>query len=810
MLGLRTFVTALVLVIGTLSLLPYTTHALVAEPGFVSEVVAEGFDAPTAMTFTEDGRIFVAQKNGVVRVIQNGALVPAPVITLPNVNDYVDRGLIGIAADPNFETNGYLYLSYTHEGVPTNKDKAGVGYEGEKVGRIVRVTVVGNTASVASMMVLVGNVGATATATSSCENYAVTADCIPSDSPSHSAGGLRFGPDGKLYASLGDGAHFDYADARAKRAQNIDSLAGKILRINTDGTAPADNPFYNGNPNANRSKVFAFGIRNSFRFNFHPTTGQLFAGDVGWFSFEEVNRIVAGGNYGWPCREALQATRDHSTREYCATPVSAYTNPIYSYPHGASNEGSITAGTFSFGDVYPDQYDTSLFIGDYAQNWIKRLVLASDGTVAGVYNFDMNQGEYTSPFGPVDITAAPNGVVYYISIYNGAVNRIRYIGGNRAPIPAASATPNSGLAPLSVAFSSAGSVDPDGDVVTYQWDFGDGTASSTVANPTYTYTKAGVYTATLTLTDSKGALARKTVTVTANNRAPSVSIVSPTADFLYQPGQKILVVGTSTDPEDGPLPASAYTYDIILHHNVHTHDIASFTGTSTPAFIAPDHNATDVFVEIKLTVTDKGGLKNTVSTNIHLAVASTTPAATTTASTTGDTAPTTGGGSSKKRSSGGGGGSGATTTTSGTSTVDSKQWIHTLGPKSTTAPTIKNAGLYGKPYFTYRGKSALLLKAHESKGLIVLVAGSGSLLQKIGGYATLYKDGKWVTVPLAGVRPKNTDGTYTGMAYYILRTGDPLYSPQGGFAAKVTMKLPGCDNATCAVDGWLLQEYKAK
>jgi hypothetical protein len=117
---------------------------------------------------------------------------------------------------------------------------------------------------------------------------------------------------------------------------------------------------------------------------------------------------------------------------------------------------------------------------------------------------------------------------------------------------------------------------------------------------------------------------------------------------------------------------------------------------------------------------------------------------------------------------------------------------------------------YGKPYFTYGKTSAYLLKAHEANGLIILVAGSGSLLQKIGGNMTLYVDGAWRTVPLMGVRPKNADGTYTGMAYYMLRTTDPLYQTRGAFAAKVTMKLPGCDNATCAIDQWVLQEYALK
>jgi pectate lyase len=140
---------------------------------------------------------------------------------------------------------------------------------------------------------------------------------------------------------------------------------------------------------------------------------------------------------------------------------------------------------------------------------------------------------------------------------------------------------------------------------------------------------------------------------------------------------------------------------------------------------------------------------------------------------------------------------------------DEKKWIHGITPTNKKESVIPNAAAYGKPYFKYRGTSAPLLKAHQSGDLIILVAGSGSSLQKIGDFGTFYKDGKWETFVWKGVRPKNIDGTYTGMTYYILRTTDPLYTKQAGFTAGIRMNLPGCDNASCKVDGWLLQEYTA-
>jgi glucose/arabinose dehydrogenase len=236
--------------------------------GFETSVIASGFNQPTTIAFVPDGRIFVAEKNGDVRVIKNGTLLPSPLITLSDVNSYGDRGLIGMAVDPNFSSNGYLYLSYTYENTP------GLNYSGIKTARLIRVTVVGDNADESSKVVLLGSIGGNLTSPS-CDNFPVTSDCVPSDAPSHTIGALRFGPDGKLYVATGDGAHFDYADTRSLRAQNLDSLAGKVLRINTDGTAPTDNPFYNGNPNSNRSKVYAYGFRNMFRFNFRPQQAYL-------------------------------------------------------------------------------------------------------------------------------------------------------------------------------------------------------------------------------------------------------------------------------------------------------------------------------------------------------------------------------------------------------------------------------------------------------------------------------------------------------------------------------------------------------
>jgi glucose/arabinose dehydrogenase len=576
----------------------YSAQALILEPGFETETIATGLTQPTAMAFAPDGRIFIAEKGGSVRVVKNGLLLPDPVITLSDINSFGDRGLIGLAVDPQFLSNGYLYLSYTYENSP------GANIAGEKTGRIVRVTVDGDVASESSKLILVGSVGGNAL-TPSCDNYTEIVDCIPSDSLSHSVGGLRFGPDGMLYATTGDGASFDYVDSRALRAQNLDSLAGKVLRLNPDGSAPSDNPFYNGDSNANRSKVYAYGVRNAFRLNFHPVTGALFVGDVGWSSWEEINHVESGKNFGWPCKEGVADTTYNCVIDGVAT------DPLYTYLHNSSGAGSVTIGAFASNDAYPDAYDTTLFVGDYAQNWLKRIVIDETYQVVDVQDFD------DSPDGPVDVTTGPDGNVYYLAIYSGELRRITHTDGNRHPIPEVSATPSSGLAPLTVNFSSVGSIDPDGDTLSYSWDFGDGN-TSTLANPVHEYLANGSYLAVLTLTDSLGSSASKSVTVTVGNQAPTAVILSPNSGALYTVGQTIQLQGSGVDVEDGTLDANALHWEIILHHNTHTHLLQTFDDILNPVIIGPDHNSSDVYLEVILTVTDSANLTHSKSINLYL------------------------------------------------------------------------------------------------------------------------------------------------------------------------------------------------
>ncbi|MFZ2523621.1 MAG: PQQ-dependent sugar dehydrogenase, partial [Minisyncoccia bacterium] len=583
---------------------PVTVSALPA--GFETQVIASGLNSPTSISFAPDGRIFIAEKSGAVRVIKNGVLLANPLITLSDVNSYGDRGLIGIATDPSFSQNGHLYLSYTYENTP------GLSFSGIKTARVVRVTVVGDTAEESSKVVILGSVGGNAD-TPSCDNYTVTSDCIASDAPSHTIGGLRFGTDGKLYIATGDAAHFDYPDTRSLRAQNLDSLAGKVLRINTDGTGPSDNPFYNGNPNANRSKVYAYGFRNMFRFNFRPSNNSLYGGDVGWSTYEEINKIVPGGNYGWPCKEGNVATPGG-----LGCVATGAIDPIYVYAHDVNGAGSVTGGSFPTGSAYPASFANTYFFGDYAQNWIKTMTVNSSDVPQVISNFGT---AVDGTNGPVEFVTGPEGNIYFISIYTGELKKITHTTGNRQPIVNISATPTSGLAPLSVNFSSAGTNDPDGNPITYLWNFGDN-STSTSTNPNKVYSANGAYNATLTVFDNQGGQTTKSINITVGNQAPTAQITSPLNGALYNVGQNLTLSGIGTDPETGTLPAGNHSWRVILHHNIHIHVLETHTGNNIN-ITAPDHGDPDVYTEIELTVTDSAGLTDKTSTYIYLNNAST-------------------------------------------------------------------------------------------------------------------------------------------------------------------------------------------
>ncbi|HMN30664.1 MAG TPA: PQQ-dependent sugar dehydrogenase, partial [Caldilineaceae bacterium] len=363
--------------------------AIDAPPGFNFEPVVDGLKNPTGFAFAPDGRIFIIEKEGKVRVFADGRLQEEPFIDLTNeVNATHERGLLGVAVHPRWPAVPYVYLSYVYE----PPEAKGLPDDGARVSRVLRLSADPNNLNrhvPGSGVILLGknsvfaNIGNPAVGDRkpySCLDAGggFIEDCFPNEGTSHSIDMLLFGKDGALYVSNGDGLNFNAAVS--PRAQNIDSPVGKILRIDplTGGGLPS-NPYYDGNPNSNRSKVYAIGLRNPFRFTLHPRTGQLWIGDVGDFDWEEVNNGGVGSNFGWPCFEGPDIKVDDNGCQGMVSGQSASTSAVYSYPH-ENGRGSVIGGDFYLGSSDPGYYGGAYFFGDFNVDMMFVMTFNDDGS----------------------------------------------------------------------------------------------------------------------------------------------------------------------------------------------------------------------------------------------------------------------------------------------------------------------------------------------------------------------------------------------------------------------------------------------
>jgi len=511
-----------------------------------------------------------------VRVVQGGTLLPLPLIQLPDIDTRGgERGLVGMALDPAFASNGWLYLYYT---------------TGEPRNRVGRFTVVGNAADPASEVVV-------------WQNPALAAEW-------HHGGSLAFGSDGTLFIATGD--QFNSANSR-----NLANQHGKILRITATGGIPPDNPFV-GVPGVQQA-IWASGLRNPFRIVRDGPT--LWIGDVGGNgddSWEEVNRGAAGADYGWPQQEGPVC--------YVAS-CAGITFPVHAYRHDdpayytGEFQGSITLGPVYRASTFPPLYHGNLFFGDYANRFIRRLVFDAFGGVAADHVFDSAPDAGTI----VDLAVGPDGALYYVTLgipWSGggdepAVYRIAWAGtGNQPPVAQATAVPQQGVEPLAVQFSSTGSFDPDAGPgpLTFFWEFGTGD-TSTAPNPLYTFVAPGRYTARLTVSDGAASTPSSPIPIVVGN-PPVASVDLPLPGTGYRAGDVIAFAGSANDPEDGVLPPTAFSWRVVLVHAGHTHPaLGPLAGVASGSFTVPTsgHTPEATYYEIQLTVTDSHGLETTVT-----------------------------------------------------------------------------------------------------------------------------------------------------------------------------------------------------
>ncbi|HEX3165977.1 MAG TPA: PQQ-dependent sugar dehydrogenase [Chitinophagaceae bacterium] len=547
--------------IASLFISSFSIKAQTYPAGFQQVLVANGISSPTVMAFAPDGRLFVAQQTGALRIIENGVLLSTPAITL-SVNSSGERGLLGIAFDPNFTSNNFIYLYYTLSSASNN--------------RISRFTMNGNT-------IVAGS-----------ESVVLNLDPL-SSATNHNGGTINFGPDGKLYVGVGE-------NANSTNSQNLDTYHGKILRINSDGTVPAGNPFTTGS--AQRQRVWEYGMRNPYTLSIQPGTGRIFVNDVGENTWEEVNDCTAGGgNYGWPTAEGVSSNP-------------AFTNPIYTYMHGAGvGFGcAITGGAFfnPSSTNYPSQYIGRYFFLDYCNNWIDMLTLS--GSTATRTNFASSIAGF-----PVGMATGPDGNLYFLSRANSAVYKITFTG-STAPIittqPQSISVSEGNPASFSVTASGS-------QPLSYQWRKNtsniSGATNSTYTIPAVSPGDAGNYSVIVSNGAGSAISNDAVLTVTAANQLPTATINTPVAGATYAGGDVINFSGTGTDPEDGNIPASGFEWYVVFHHDAHIHPGPTAPdGVTSGSFLIPNSGETssNVFYRLYLVVTDSQGGKDTSFTDI--------------------------------------------------------------------------------------------------------------------------------------------------------------------------------------------------
>ncbi|MFE6999816.1 PQQ-dependent sugar dehydrogenase [Streptomyces griseus] len=611
---------------------------------------------PMTLAVLPDRSVLHTSRDGTLRLTD--AAGATKVAGKLDVYSHDEEGLQGVGVDPGFTANRFVYLYYAPKLTTPAGDAPATGsatdfapFDG--VNRLSRFSLrTDGTLDMASEKKVL-------------DVPASRGLCC------HVGGDIDFDAQGNLYLSTGDDSNpfasdgYTPIDERANRnpaydaqrsSGNTNDLRGKVLRIKVgaDGsyTVPSGNLFAPGTART-RPEIYAMGFRNPFRMSVDKPTGTVYLGDYGPDAGTanagrgpagqvEFNRITKAGNYGWPYCVGNNspyvdynfATSTSGAAFSCTAPKNTSPNntgltdlppaqPAWipydggSVPEfGGGSESPMGGPVYRYDPAststvkFPQSFDGDYFAGEFGRRWIKRIEQGSDGAVQSINAFPW-QGTQV-----MDMTFGPDGALYVLDYgtgyFNGdansAVYRIEYVTDGRAPLAKATANRTSGQAPLAVAFSSAGTSDPDGDPLTYAWKFGDG-ATSTAANPSHTYTANGRYTAELTVSDGTGKTATASVVITVGNTAPTVTLNLPADGSIIDPGAAVPFTVTVTDPEDGTIDCSKVKVTFIIGHDSHGHPQTSATGCSgTVQTIADgehDPNA-NIFGVWDAEYTDKG------------------------------------------------------------------------------------------------------------------------------------------------------------------------------------------------------------
>ena len=657
----RGWCAAAALWLGSSVLFAVTFH----QPGFSQSVVFSGLVNPTTIRFLPDGSVLVAEKSGLIKRFDSlTSTTPTVVADLRvKVHNFWDRGLLGLAIDPDFTTNHYVYVSYSNDapigGTPPRwgpgdgtsdpcPTPPGATTDGCVIsGHLARLTAVGDDWT-ASEQVLIEDW---------CQQF-----------PSHSIGALAFGADGMLYMSGGEGGNFNNQDwgqwggtlgtppvtpanpcgdppfpvgtpqtkptaeggslrsqSPRRTAGEPRVLSGSVLRLDpATGLAAPGNPL-GGSSDLDEQRIIGYGFRNPFRMIVKPGTNDVWVADVGAGSYEEVDRIpdlTTARNYGWPC---FEGPTGYITGLNICPLQSLTTGPFFTYNHSASvvagdgcptGSSSIAGMAFYQGaSNYPSNYTNALFFSDYSRHCMWVMFPGAGGDP----DPSLRAAFASQASGPVDLQIGPDGDLYYVDFDAGQILRVKY----GLSAVAVATSPTSGPIPLTVTFDGTGSIPAQpGDTLTYAWDLdGDGQFDdSSSPTPSFQYTLPGTYEVRLQVTDQRGGSdVSDPITIEAGPILPVPTILTPPSTLTWRVGDIIAFSGAATDPQDGVLPPSALDWAVIIHHcpsNCHTHIYQTFHGVASGSFPAPDHEYPS-YLEIQLTATDSDGNAASTSVNIN-------------------------------------------------------------------------------------------------------------------------------------------------------------------------------------------------
>jgi glucose/arabinose dehydrogenase len=503
--------------------------------GWADTAFATGFSSPTAIAFLPDGRLLVAEKGGFDQGLQNAALkvfdgnTTETLVSIP-VCTGSEMGLLGIAVDPDFTNNGFIYLYRTEAGA------GGCDTDTGRFNQVVRVTMSDGTVDLNSLTELLSGILTT--------------------NGNHDGGGLRIGPDQKLYVAAGDSGIGDNqggpGSATNPYAQDLSSLNGKILRLNLDGTAPSDNPFFNQAPS--RPEIFAYGFRNPWRFGFDPATNELWAGDVGDLTWEEVDIVGAGNDYSWPYCEGTQPTG-------CAK--AGDITPILTYPHGGPGlEGeAVIGGQFAPGGGSP--FEQAGLAGDYFfADLGERIGDPSEGTLWHAVPTPAHDGIVGTPemivsaaANPVDVVFGPDGALYYIAILTGEIRRV---------IPDVADTSTSSTSTTTTSTSTTTAVQPTITTSTTTSSTSTTATTSTVDPTTTTPSTSTTVFATTSSTSTTATTSTvdpttttSTTTTSTSSSSSTSSSTSSTTTSQSTSTTELPSTSTTLPPDCGTLPPDA-------------------------------------------------------------------------------------------------------------------------------------------------------------------------------------------------------------------------------------------------------------